>query len=313
MLGVRLLTTADLPATFRAADAWSLAGQRAAVRWRAAQLLLLLAAAAAGAVSFQITERFDIATLTACGAYAAALICERARAARNPEREWYRGRAGAESVKTLAWKYAVGGEPFGLTPREPHTGTVPNPDAAAAAVFLESLRGVTASLDDVDWIAGGESPAQITPGMRDLRRSPLPVRRDAYREARIAHQRGWYAGKAAGARRNARRWSVVVTVATSIGLIGATVKAFGGLGLDFLGIASACAASAAAWTQFRQHESIASAYGVAARELTLIDDRLAICDHEATWARLVEESEAAISREHTTWAARRDVRLGRQP
>ncbi|MGH3717068.1 MAG: DUF4231 domain-containing protein [Micromonosporaceae bacterium] len=294
-----MLAAADLPSTFRAADASSLAGQRAAVRWRATQLMLLLAAAVAGVLSWQLTARLDLATVAAAGAYAAALVCERARVQRNPEREWYRGRAGAESVKTLAWKYAVGGEPF----------VAGAPDADAT--FHDSLRGVTASLAEVDWISDDPDPVQITPAMRELRAAPLAERREAYRRDRIADQRAWYAGNAAGARRGARRWSTVVTVATSIGLIGAAVKAFGGPGLNFLGVASACAAAAAAWTQFRQHESLASAYGVAARELALIEDQVAGCEDETTWARLVKESEEAISREHTMWAARRDIRLSR--
>jgi hypothetical protein len=292
-----MLADAELPSTFRAADATSLAGQRSAVRWRSAQLVLLLIAAVAGAFSWTIGDRFNVATLIAGGAFAAALICERARAATTPERAWYRGRAGAESVKTLAWKYAVAGEPF------------PAGSSRTDEVFLVSLEGVTRSLDEVDWTGGEEHPVQITPAMRKLRASPLAERMAAYRKARIADQRKWYASKAAKARRDARRWSMVVTIATSIGLAGAILKTFGMSGLDFLGIASACAAAGAAWTQFRQHDSLASAYGVAARELAFIDERLAICNDEATWAHLVKESEEAISREHTMWAARRDIRL----
>lgn len=292
------LTPADLPSTFRAADTASLAGQRAAVRWRAAQLSLLLLAAVAGTFTWRLDGEGSPVAALAGGAFAAALVCERARAAARPERLWYRGRAGAESIKTLAWKYAVGGTPFAVGP------------GVADDLFLAGLGGVTRELADVDWV--GESDAvsqQITPGMRSLRRSGLADRKVAYRRYRIDDQRRWYASKAAGARTDARRWSNVVTVATSIGLAGAAADALGLLRLPILGLASACAAAAAAWTQFRQHDALASAYGVAASELLLVDERLSACADEATWSRLVHESEEAISREHTMWTARRDMRL----
>jgi hypothetical protein len=145
--------------------------------------------------------------------------------------------------------------------------------------------------------------------MREVRKLPLEERKQIYREQRIADQREWYRSKAAAARRNARRWSAVVTVATSLGLAAAVAKAFGVLELDLLGLASSVAAAAAAWTQFRQHDALASAYGVAARELVLVDDRLAQCGDEVTWSQFVGESEEAVSREHTMWAAKRDVRI----
>ena len=34
------------------------------------------------------------------------------------EKEWYRSRALAESIKSLTWKYMIGGEPFGIEVNE---------------------------------------------------------------------------------------------------------------------------------------------------------------------------------------------------
>lgn len=292
------LADADLPSTFRAADADSLAGQRAAVHWRRAQLCLLLIAAVAGVGSWQVGNGYDVAATIATLAFAAALVCELARATSIPERAWYRGRAGAESIKTLAWKYAVGGHPF-------EAGT-----PGADELFLTAVRGITQALSDVDWTRDGDDhPQQITPTMHAVRLSPLSQRKELYRQHRIANQRRWYASKASRARRSSRRWSAVITVATSLGLAAAVAKVFGALDVQILGLASSAAAAAAAWTQFRQHDALASAYTVAARELLLVDERLASCPDEDTWGRLVEESEEAVSREHTMWAAKRDVRI----
>jgi hypothetical protein len=135
------------------------------------------------------------------------------------------------------------------------------------------------------------------------------VRQQIYRQGRIADQRTWYRSKASAARQHARLWSLAITAATALDLVAAVATVFGSLELQVLSVCSSLAAAAAAWTQFRQHEALAAAYSVAARELLLVEERLATCSDEESWSRLVDESEEAISREHTLWAAKRDIRL----
>jgi hypothetical protein len=291
------LNPADLPSTFRAADDAALRGQRSAVRWRKAQLVLLLVAAGAGIVP-RDSSGFQLASTIAIVAFAFALVYELARASSVPEGTWYRGRAGAESIKTVSWKYAVGGLPF------------PIGESRADQRYVDTLAGIVRALSDVDWSLGGqEQTTQITDGLRNLRSSPLEDRIAVYRRDRIADQRRWYHSKAVAARRGSRQFSLLVTVATAIGLGAALAQLLGAGDLGIAGVAASAAAAAAAWTQFRQHDAIASAYAVAARELTLADESLATCQDEKLWATLVEESEAAISREHTMWAAKRDISL----
>lgn len=102
----------QLPALFVAADAASQDGQRGAGRTVAIQLVLLVVAAVGGAVSLRVGGGIAPGPLLGGGAFLAALmvglIYERSR----PDKRWYEGRAAAESVKTLAWRYAVGGTPF---------------------------------------------------------------------------------------------------------------------------------------------------------------------------------------------------------
>ena len=50
---------------------------------------------------------------------------------------------------------------------------------------------------------------------------------------------------------------------------------------------------------------LATAYAVAHHELGLIASRIDEIAAEADWARFVDESEEAISREHTLWRASR--------
>jgi len=56
----------------------------------------------------------DWVALVAVAAFVWAVIVELYLFIVRPERIWYEGRAAAESVKTMAWRYGVGGAPFGL-------------------------------------------------------------------------------------------------------------------------------------------------------------------------------------------------------
>jgi hypothetical protein len=57
---------------------------------------------------------------------------------------------------------------------------------------------------------------------------------------------------------------------------------------------------------------LATAYRITAKELKLVRAQLADCDPsapdaDAIWSRLARDAEDAISREHTTWQARREL------
>ena len=101
-----------LPGLHDAAGIASGRGQRTYIRLSATRLIALLVAAAAGAVQYR-TDNFDFLGLVLLVAFAAAAAAEFILLRAQPERDWYSGRAVAESVKTLAWRFAVQGEPFG--------------------------------------------------------------------------------------------------------------------------------------------------------------------------------------------------------
>ena len=46
-------------------------------------------------------------------AFVLAIVMRASRLAGNPVADWHQGRAAAESVKTLCWRYAVCANPFG--------------------------------------------------------------------------------------------------------------------------------------------------------------------------------------------------------
>ncbi|MCG6499591.1 DUF4231 domain-containing protein [Kitasatospora sp. A2-31] len=289
-----------LPALFWTADSASLQGQRRSVLLSAWELVLLVAAAGFGSADGEPWAWS--AAVAYLGAIGLAVVISR----QNPQGLWYEGRAAAESVKTLAWKFAVRADAFQPPPRT-------LPDAEGLYSFqlgrvLNAFRGSRAVG------AAAEGPdAPITAAMRGLRDQPLAVRREVYLRERILVQHDWYRSKARYCARAGFWTGVLGVVLPGLGLVLAVLRAMGGFGYDALGTVSAVAASVTAWAQLRQYRPLAAAYGLAADELELIRDQLArldlgAADAEEVWARLARDAEDAVSREHTTWQARREVR-----
>ncbi len=209
-----------------------------------------------------------------------------------------RTRAGAESVKSLAWRYATGGDPFPM-------------DLASRDVderFEEQLRAVYSTLEDFSW-AAENTGAQITGPMRDLRAADLATRKAAYAVGRIDDQQSWYAGRARRDERRARRWSVLALLVTFTGLIAGVARIPLDYEPDLLGLAAVAAASITAWTETRQYRMLATSYSSVAQELGIISVRLPHIETDAEWTTFVRDAELAISREHTLWLTRRSAAL----
>ena len=275
-----------LPALFRSADRASLEGQRAtlaAVRWA---LLLGLAAATTGLVEWRIGDRLDLAAALGALAFTGSLLLTLVAGL---ESRWYEGRALAESVKTLAWRYAVGGTPFAVG----STGA----DRRFTELIAELLGRVHVGLT-------AEAGPQITGEMRRVRSSPLNERREIYLKGRLQDQADWYAARSESNATRARWWTVVTVVANGLGIVGGLARAVGLLDLDLLGLAAAAAGSATAWLQLKQHRTLATSYALASQELSLARSRLELDLSEEEWADEVGRAEEAMSREHTMWLTR---------
>jgi hypothetical protein len=217
-------------------------------------------------------------------------------ATEQPATTWYRGRAGAESIKTLAWKYAVGGDPFELDGKA---------DRDVDLLFADGLHEVIGGLSDLNWAAGGRG-TQISARMREVRKWPLERRKAIYAAGRIDDQQAWYDDRAGQNRRRAERWVVVALGGSFAGVLGGLARTiYPKLNIDFLSVLATFAASATAWAQTKQFRILATSYAVAAQELATISIRLPHIDSEQDWSTFVSDAELAISREHTLWLTRR--------
>ncbi|WP_438453000.1 DUF4231 domain-containing protein [Streptomyces asiaticus] len=283
----------DFPALYRAADANSLRGQRRYLRVMRFQLGALVIAAAFGVVALRAGGT-DVAAVVASVAFGAALVSDVYMLKERPDRQWYAGRALAESTKTLTWRYMVGGSPLGAAEL-----TVEQAEDLLLARFAE----IEADVEPVLLIPDHGSPEQVTEGMRRTRALPLEQRRELYLRARIRDQQEWYGTKARWNERRATLWSVTLATLELLGLTAGVLKADGVIDIDLLGLAAALAAAGAAWVQTKQHQNLATAYAMAHHELATIGSRVRHMRTEEDWASFVGGSEDAVSREHTLWRA----------
>jgi hypothetical protein len=289
---VEELAGPEYPALFLAADASANIGQRRLLVASALRLTALLAAAVLGTFVLNV-QRLNVAAVGAAAGLGAALVIEVYLLTDRPDRKWYESRAAAESAKTLAWRYAVAGQPFGHGDQD---------QRGAEALLLRRFATIVGNLrgfvpdDNSGWL-------QITEEMRWLRAQSLNERKRAYRISRIEDQSRWYTRRAREHGASVARWSVFLASMEALGLIAAVLNAVNIINVDLPGIAGAFAAGGLAWLQTRQHQQLATAYAIAAQELADVASRLEWPETETEWAHFVDEVEEAISREHTLWWA----------
>jgi hypothetical protein len=275
------------PEFYLRADKYSARWQRRYLRTEKAQLVALLLAAGLGSLA-------GPAALVAL-LFAASLTAQIYRLTSRADEKWWNGRAGAESAKTAAWRFVVGGEPFGA--HNPHS------EVELASRMVEVAREV-AQLLPVP-----VNGAHVTDEMRVLRSQPLTERIDVYQTERIRSQRSWYADKSEFNSKRATVWSLVGVLSTGLALVFGVCAAISDWNLDAVGLFSAIGASVAAWMAVKQYQTLARSYAVASAELAVIDIKISgnTSWEEIAWASFVNEAEEAISREHVSWRASRAV------
>lgn len=231
-----------------------------------------------------------------------ALVARMIRFIARPEILWYEARAVAESVKSLAWRYMVGGEPF----QEALS------DDALNAVVTDRFQHIRTDLSRYKAPDEVAERHWITPEMRAIRKESLAARKRLYREQRVQNQLDWYTRNAQS---NRVRWFnmhsgiiAVEALASVAALLPLGLAAIHLFPLNLQSVATNVAGSGAAWMQAKRYEDLNASYRVTAKELKKVDATIARQENEtdeAAWGRLVENVEGSMSREHQLWRATR--------
>jgi hypothetical protein len=293
----------EYPALYSASDAASFRAQHTHYRFLKSQLFLFLLVSISAALTpaVPVQHQQDLSLLVTLF-LAAGLIMMWIARARRYEKVWFDCRAIAESVKTTAWRYSMRARPFG--------DDAPGNTDRALLAALHEIRQTWPGLESHITSAG--DAAELTAQMRRLRASPLNERRTFYVTARVRDQRAWYASKCVLNRRRAGQWFWITLLLQAGALLLAALQVrYGMARISPISPLMTVAATAVAWSQARRHEELVQSYGLATHELRSLEALADSTTTEDAFQDYVEQAEEAISREHTMWCARRDVRLPR--
>jgi len=287
----------DLPALYRASDKASFTAQNQFVILTATNLGLMIVAAILGSLTLSDTPgKTMLAIITAILLTIGIFITIVIRTSKL-EQAWYDGRAIAESVKTLAWRYMTGSAPYPIS-----LGT------KATEIFILSLHSLLEERKTFAARLGGQhgTAQQITDRMNMVRNLSTEERKKIYLSERLDEQRNWYSDKTEANLRSANRFFMGTVTSQALAIISAfTLVIWQGSLIQLTGIFTTLAAAFLAWTQMKRNEELAQSYGLAAQELILIHEQSPRIRTDEELSTYVVNSENAISREHTMWLARR--------
>lgn len=280
-----------LPGFYHDAEAVSRRGQRRTLLFSRVRLIGAVVAALGGAFKWKVGgSDVDFWAWVALGGFLIALFGELLLWVMHPELRWNAGRTVAERVKSLAWRYAVAGDPF--------PGTAQDPRKELELAIADAVKD---HRKDVMLTSANDAGERA---MTALRAKPFAERRDAYREARVQRQLQWYRDRAALNETRANVFRVLLIVGELVAILFAILRINGAWDVDLSGVMAAAVAGGAAWIGLRQYENLRVTYAAAAGELADVYQRLPYAE-EGDWATTVADTESVISKEHTAWLASR--------
>ncbi|MBB5441805.1 MULTISPECIES: DUF4231 domain-containing protein [unclassified Paraburkholderia] len=283
----------DYPALYQSASDLSQRSQTSFLQTFLGHMGLLTVAALISVVNSSRPEMDILQAMVLLGALGCAIYLYFGR----PDRHWYSGRAVAESVKTLVWRFVSKAEPFD------HADELDRHD------FVLRLKAVIEQNKDVAGLLTTHlDGVQISPEMEQLRQQNLADRVNYYLNSRIVDQQSWYANKAAFNRRMVKRFFallivvIVTAIFFSIAKIEFPTAQF--WPTDFF---VTLAAGVLSWIQAKKFQELAISYALTAHEISLIRQQVSEITSDDHLSKFVGDAENAFSREHTQWIARKDT------
>lgn len=222
------------------------------------------------------------------------------RSLARPEQQWYRARAAAESIKTMAWRYMMHAHPYESVGDE----------AATKMKLLTYLKEIVKTNKVL--AQGGFSTKvgadEVTASMQDTRSLPLDRRLAFYIEQRVKSQQTWYVRKARGNRRAFKLWVAASIMAYALAILLALSRiafpSWHQLPIEPLIL---FASFVIGWVQIKKHSELAASYTLTAAEIGMAKEMAHHIQTENTFSDYVNDTELVFSREHTQWVARQET------
>ena len=287
------LSQDTLPGLYQSADQASLDAQTLYFSGLCTYLLLLVTAVL---VSF-LWPKETFGAITSAALFLITLGILIALRVKRPDDLWYNGRAVAESVKTRAWRWCMRAEPYEDC----------NNLEIVSRQFISDLKAILEQNRSISGVLQSKTGIQdpISETMNNIRGLSIEDRLAIYKKQRIDNQANWYSLKSQFNKRRARQWfwASVLLHGTAIGMLLYRIKdPVLSLPVEVVAIA---AGAVLTWLQAKKHNELNSSYALTAHEIVLIKGEALSVKTEKGLSDFVLDSEAAFSREHTQWAARK--------
>jgi hypothetical protein len=282
----------DFPGIYQAADTLSGNAQAHFFTALVLNLLSLVLAAVVSVVNYPHWVSAVVQAVLLAGAMASSVYLALVR----PERLWYSGRAVAESIKTLVWRYVSRAEPF-------HEA-----DDVSKKLLLEKLQQVVKQNKAIsDKLITHLKEKQISDMMVQLRSGSFDERRNTYIQHRINDQLAWYEKKAKFNKRASSRFFATLVLINAIALLSALIK-IANVQYQYFptDILIAIAASLLTWMQAKRFSELSASYALTANEIGIVREQADDLVSDDALSSFVGDAENAFSREHTQWVARKD-------
>ncbi len=283
------------PALFESADKASMTSQDRFLRLTILHALVLLVGTL---LSINVVPTKEYSLIVAVF-YILALVFSYILGKNRYEKNWYNGRAIAESIKTSTWKYCMRSAPYG----DDVSTQVPNSN------FRNMLSQIIRDNKELGKVVldHQNTDEQITSSMKNIRKMSLEDRKSYYLEHRIDEQRQWYATKASYNNKMHGRWFFSLMLAQGSALFCVLLRIaypeWQYWPTDVLALGAAFIIS---WTQIKRYNELSSSYSLTAQEIGIVREGIESVDTEEQFSEFVVGAEMAFSREHTQWIARQD-------
>lgn len=292
------MDTKDFPGLYQAADNASVRAQKYYLIIIGLDLAFMILGALLAVYNFETTSAKLIIYIISGFFLLASLILTIILKSKAYEDTWYQGRALAESVKTLTWRYCMCSELFEINHSKDDVNNT----------FVGRIRELANEFKELNKIldANMASRLVISNRMESLRDLSIDERKSIYISERIADQKKWYSSKATFNKKKYDFWFVVIVIAQFLSVV--TIVALirnPSLNWNLVGLFTTISAAAISWLQLKQHQELKQAYTTAAQELNFIEASSNLIHTENELSKFVLDSENAISREHTLWLAQK--------
>lgn len=214
------------------------------------------------------------------------------------EKGWYEGRAIAESIKTLCWKYMCGAKPFHKNMEQKE----------AENRLLKNFKNIIGQRKDFFQLIGSDfaKHEQLPSELTKIRFTDIQNRIHIYKTKRLEKQKQWYSDKVD----ENKKWTKISFVVIIVSQLLAIVSLILSIKLEWnfyiAPILIVISTSFIAWLQLKRYQELSQSYLITATELSLIKSKINQIETEEELSEFIDDAETAISREHTLWLARRD-------